>query len=195
MGTRGAFVIPIHDLDSAGREHAFTVPAVWLRGALEGCEAQPAGTDAKLSVFVAKTGRDVLVHGGVSVELVVPCARCLEPVRFCPRIALSLSLRPVLQQPRGPISAPGAGKRPAEDEFSAEDADVDTFDGDEVVLDPFVREAILLESPIFPLCSEACEGIRRPEEAGPPASPEGPRIKDPRFLPLLELAKKRPIKE
>jgi hypothetical protein len=44
-------------------------------------------------------------------------------------------------------------------EFSAEEADVDYYDPDEVVLDTFVREALLLEIPIFPLCSVDCPGI------------------------------------
>jgi uncharacterized protein len=44
-------------------------------------------------------------------------------------------------------------------EFSSEEADVDEYDGETVILDPFVREAILLELPNFPLCSESCPGI------------------------------------
>jgi len=90
------------------------------------------------------------------------------------------------------------GKRSAKEkvgpeyEFTSDEADIDAYDGETVVLDDFVREAILLEIPIFPLCSESCAGIR-------PASPdvadvrgETPRI-DPRLAPLgalrAELAK------
>jgi uncharacterized protein len=61
-----------------------------------------------------------------------------------------------------------------------------------VVLDRFVREAILLESPIFPLCSEACEGIRPASDSA--QGFEG-AVTDPRLLPLLELAKRRKMKE
>lgn len=50
------------------------------------------------------------------------------------------------------------GKLP-EYEFSAEEADHDLYDGENVVLDGFVREALLLEVPNFPLCSEDCPGI------------------------------------
>jgi uncharacterized protein len=67
-------------------------------------------------------------------------------------------------------------------EFANEEADLDTYDGETVILDDFVREAILLEMPIFPLCSESCPGIR-------PASPEGGDAGDiqpidPRLAPL-----------
>ena len=61
-----------------------------------------------------------------------------------------------------------------------------------MVLDRFVREAILLESPIFPLCSEACEGIRPASDSA--TDSEG-AVTDPRLLPLLELAKRRKLKE
>lgn len=44
-------------------------------------------------------------------------------------------------------------------EFSSEEAEIDEYDGERVVLDAFVREALLLELPSFPLCSEACPGI------------------------------------
>lgn len=44
-------------------------------------------------------------------------------------------------------------------EFASDEADTDTYEGEEVVLDGFIRELILLEMPIFPLCSEQCPGI------------------------------------
>jgi uncharacterized protein len=88
-------------------------------------------------------------------------------------------------------SGKGKGKRAPkakdlpEYEFAADEADVDTFDGETVVLDDFVREAILLEMPIFPLCSEDCTGIR---PATSDAIDEGsePHV-DPRLAPLAAL--------
>jgi len=82
----------------------------------------------------------------------------------------------------------GKGKRPPKEkdlpeyEFASEEADVDTFDGETVVLDDLVREAILLEIPIFPLCSEDCTGIR-PASSDAIDEAEEPRI-DPRLAPL-----------
>lgn len=70
-------------------------------------------------------------------------------------------------------------------EFSSDEADQDTYDGETVVLDGFLREAILLEAPSFPLCSEDCPGIRpKPlPERGEPAI-------DPRLIPLRALKTK-----
>jgi uncharacterized protein len=200
MSTRGAFVVSIHDLDVSGRNAEFSITPAWLRGALEGCEMQPAGPEGRLDVHLSKTGSEVLVQGQVDVQLVVPCARCLDPVALRPHIELSLLLFPAT--PDAPQGAPkrspagsgpkGAPSHTKDEEFDGEEADADTYEGDEVVLDRFVREAILLESPTFPLCSEACEGIRPASESAPG---EGGAVTDPRLLPLLELAKRKNWKE
>jgi len=193
MAPRAAFVVPVHDLDVAGRSVHFDVTPAWLRGALEGCEIQPAEAGGSLEAHLSKTGNDVLVQGQIDVDLVVPCARCLSPVALRPHIELSLLLYPAAgasTQGR-PAGAKGKSQEDAT-EFSAEQADTDTYEGEEVVLDRFVREAILLESPIFPLCSEGCEGIRRASESLPAS---GQAVTDPRLLPLLELAKRRILKE
>jgi uncharacterized protein len=192
MQERGAFVVPIHDLDVSGRDARFSVAPAWLRGALEGCEMQPAGTDGVLEVHLTKTGKDVLVQGQVDASLVVPCARCLRLVELRPHIELSLLLHPVVAASTGPSRPARRASSSDEDESEVEDVDADTYEGEEIVLDRFVREAILLESPIFPLCSEACEGIR-------PASDSATRLEgaitDPRLLPLFELANRRKMKE
>ena len=185
MSGRAAFIVPIHDLDVAGVDARFAITPAWLRGALEGCEAQPSGPDGLLDVHLSKTGNEVLVQGQVDVRLTVPCARCLAPVEVRPHIELSLLLFPSGSAPKGPLRA-------TEAESVADEADIDTYEGEEVVLDRFVREAILLESPTFPLCSEACEGIRPASESAP--QPEG-GVTDPRLLPLLGLAKRKNWKE
>jgi len=88
----------------------------------------------------------------------------------------------------GTATGGGKGKRPPKEkdlpeyEFASEEADIDTYDGETVVLDDLVREAILLEIPIFPLCSEDCTGIR-PASSDMIDEAEEPRI-DPRLAPL-----------
>jgi uncharacterized protein len=73
-------------------------------------------------------------------------------------------------------------------EFSHDETDMETYDGDEVVLDEFVRELILLEAPIFPLCSEQCPGIRATPEQ--PSVRRQPSAGDPRLRPLLKIHKR-----
>jgi uncharacterized protein len=194
MTSRAAFVVRVHDLDVGGRNVQFELTPAWLRGALEGAEIQPTATTGVLDAHLIQTGNEVLVQGQIDVELTIPCARCLGPVLLRPHIELSLLLFPAASAGAERARRPGTRGKVSEDatEFEAEDADTDTYDGEEVVLDRYVREAILLESPIFPLCSEACEGIRAALQSAPAS---GQSVTDPRLLPLLELAKRRSMKE
>ena len=84
----------------------------------------------------------------------------------------------------------GSARRPREDEeeyeFSSEEADHDVYDGETVVLDEFLREALLLEVPSFPLCSEDCPGIRPAART----APQREEPMDPRLSPLRALKTK-----
>lgn len=158
------FSIPVRDLDAAGKPFRFTVRAAWLRGALEGTEVQPAGDDGAFDVRVSKSGTDVVVRGKLAAELVVPCARCLEPARVSVKEDLS-----ALAVPRSKMrEEKRKGASPARDETAEEesppDADMIAYDGDTLVLDDLVRDELLLAVPMIPLCSESCPGISRPSE-------------------------------
>lgn len=89
----------------------------------------------------------------------------------------------------------GGKRRTEEDDelsFSPEEADVAPYDGDTVVLDDVVKDEILLEIPMIPLCSEDCPGISPPAvEASGSAAKEASEedLIDSRLLPLLELKK------
>jgi len=190
------FSIPVHDLDAAGKPYAFAVRAAWLRTALDDSEAAPAG-DGSLDVRVSKSGNDVVVHGRLKAEITVPCARCLEHAKVAIDTPLS-----VLMVPAGAVKAPDA-QHGEEYEFSSEEADVLPYSGDEIVLDDLVRDEIVLEIPMIPLCSEDCPGMspasidRSPSTAGASAtdSPPDEETIDPRLKPLLELKKKSAKKE
>lgn len=89
-----------------------------------------------------------------------------------------------------PSKANGTSRRPRDDdeyEFSSEEADTDVYDGETVVLDSFLREALLLEAPSFPLCSEDCPGIRPSSKT---TSERGEPAMDPRLSPLRALKTK-----
>ncbi len=166
--------IPIHDLDAAGRHFSFTIPSGWIRGVLEGTGVSAAGPDGDLDVRASKSGSDVVIRGVLSAELSVPCARCLEPA--CIRVREELS---ALAVPFEPTSAED------ETELTGDESDTIPFVGDNVVLDDWVRDELLLGVPIVPLCSESCPGIR-PEPA--PDGHAGPAADvDPRLAPLLKL--------
>lgn len=216
------FVVPVHDLDRTGRDVSAVLSKEWIDAVLAETELRRASDEGSLVAHLSKTGNEILVRGTVRVALEIDCARCLEPVRLDRPLELTLLLRPAAPQakrPQGSAARPiphrerlkagvqkgGATKqdrkpsrpRPEEEyEFTAQEADADVYEGDEVVLDRFIREAILLEEPIFPLCSDACEGIRPAPQTSPPHHSQGEaadatQATDPRLARIAELAKRK----
>jgi uncharacterized protein len=162
-------LIPVTDLDAGGRSYRFTLRSAWIRGLLEGHEATASDKDGELAVRASKSGHDVVVHGTLDTELRVPCARCTEPFTLPVHADIS-----VMFVPRSTLREEADG----EDDIVAEEADTLPYDGETVVLDDLVRDEIVLEVPMIPLCSEGCPGMSAapiPEEKGV----------DPRLAPLM----------
>lgn len=173
------FAISAGELDAGGQNYVFPVRAGWVRAALENHEATAGGENGKLEVRASKSGTDVVVRGVLQATLSVPCARCLEPVAVEIREPVSLL---VVEE------IPASSKKAASEEGAvlAGEADTLAFDGETVVLDDFVRDELILQTPNFPLCSEDCPGMSAflpPREQS--SAPE--RTIDPRLMPLLRL--------
>ncbi len=188
------FSIPVTSLDAAGRSYRFPVRAAWIATALEGHEATASGKDGDLEVRLSKSGNDVVVHGSLTAELVAPCARCLDPVTF--RVAQTLS---ALMVPAAHVKSAQSGGA-GEYEFAQEEADTFPYDGDTVVLDDLVRDELVLETPMIPLCREDCPGITPPPNdaasSGESAeAAEGEKPLDPRLAPLLRLKQRLSVKK
>ena len=174
--------IPARDLDAAGKAYAFALRTSWLRGALEGTEVRAGEPDGKLELRASRSGTDVVVHGALEARVLVPCARCLEPVHV------------TVAEPLSVLAVPGEvpAKHDAadsDDDAPPEQEDILLFDGETVILDDLVRDTILLGIPMVPLCSEACPGIS-PEKPLETAQPAAAKQTDPRLQPLLHLSKK-----
>lgn len=172
------FSIPVSELDAGGKHYRFPVRAGWVRGALEGHEATSTGADGALDVRASKSGHDVVVHGTLDAELTVPCARCLEPAELSIHAEIS-----VLFVPASALK----GEKDGEDELTDEEADTLPFDGETVNLDDLVRDELILEIPMIPLCSEACPGMSPAPDQG-----TGDKPIDPRLAPLLDFAARKP---
>ncbi|WP_437321428.1 YceD family protein [Sorangium sp. So ce385] len=204
--------VSANDIDISGLSLDMPLPAEWLSAEL--ADADVAGrAPGHLTARLSRTGNEIVVRGRVKAPVATPCARCLSPAALDIDAELSLLLRPAPKAEahghghrrddggRNGAAKAGAKAKEPEYEFTAEEADVDTYDGETVVLDPFIREAILLEMPNFPLCSEACPGIgpaasREDREGGSSTlaggaaeEDEAPGL-DPRLAPLSALREK-----
>jgi len=173
-----AFVVSAAELDAAGKAYQRAVPHAWLQAALEDTDATPVG-DGSLDLRISKSGADVVVHGEAKADVELPCARCLEPTR--------VTLAPKISVLMVPATKMREHEAEREHEMSAGEADVLPYDGENVVLDDLVRDDLMLEIPMIPLCSETCPGIA--SVSGETAERE--RAIDPRLAPLLALKKRK----
>jgi uncharacterized protein len=166
------FVIPVRDLTASGEAFEFTVSRDWQLEAFAGSEIRPVG-EGRIAVQASMSGRDVWVHGKVEVAAEGTCVRCLEPAQLALVGVLErMYVAPAVAPPRGK-PRPARAKREEEEEEEEGEVpdDLDAYDGENVVLDEAVREQILLEVPMNPLCREDCPGLAADTE---PAVRKGP---------------------
>jgi uncharacterized metal-binding protein YceD (DUF177 family) len=198
-----SFVVRLADIERGPKEVTFTLSEDWLRHALSDAEAVPL-EPGEATVELMKTGHVVVVRGEAHAKVTVPCVVTLDPVPLDlhPDIFLELEREPEPVRPRpggsktDPQHAKKAkraperqGKRQQDDEeLSPREAARDTFKGEEIVLDDFFREFILLEIPPYPRRSDlpsAEESISSRPLADPDVEA---KPLDPRLAPLLGIA-------
>lgn len=192
------------DLERGAKEVTFTLSEAWLRQALSDADATPL-EPGTATVQLMKNEEVVIVRGRAHVKLTVPCVVTLDPVPLDLSPEIFLQLRrdpePVGRHKTAGKTEPHAKKKPGgkpgperpkkrgkeEPELSNEEAAYDTFKGEEIALDDFFREFILLEVPAYPRRSD----LPSPEESissRPLADPDvEAKPLDPRLAPLLGL--------
>jgi uncharacterized metal-binding protein YceD (DUF177 family) len=198
-------VITVADLERGPKRVDFLIPPEWLKLALADSEASPTEQPGTFEVEVTKNGQEVLVRGRAKVDVVLPCARTLDPAAYpitsdmllllaraseaTPVQIRSRKNRAADREPRRQMGKATGGKQggwEADPVLSEQQAARDTYSGDEIVLDSFLREHIILELPMVPLRedlrSEPFEAI-----GAPPSGPDSEKPLDPRLQPLAEL--------
>ncbi len=175
------FVIQIQDLDELGKDWSFSLSTGWLSVTLADTGLRAASDDGQLELHAQLSGQDVLLQGHLDVGLLAECARCLGDVAVDVHLDIVSLLSPEHMRP-----AEAEGE---EVEVSLDAPNRDYYSGSQIVLDPMVREYLLLELPMKPLCKEECKGIAVPEHLQPPAEVFGSATVDARLAPLLKLKK------
>lgn len=181
------FEIKVQELDLGGKEYTFSIAPSWLDSMLEAASKggdtlrrNPAYPNGVVTVRADKSGEDVLVRGRVVAHLCAECSRCLADAPIDVDTELTVL-----------FEARSAQLRPSTDEedMTPEELDRETYSGDTVTLDDAVREQMLLEVPMQPLCRENCPGIEVPEAIRGPADLQGAvrDTVDPRMAPLRGL--------
>ena len=192
-----SLVIPIHNLDTQGKDFVFALDQAWLDGAFEGTgvRGDASSKDGSVEVHAQRNGREILVHGKAHARLVTECGRCLKDMPV--EVACDLAA----------LYAPSEGSvRPSHEDDELDDIDPDQPDrefytGEKVAIDELVRDYLLLEIPMQPRCELGwdCPNLEVPEHmrgaAGVHSESSGEGRIDPRLIPLMKLAKGEPEKE
>jgi uncharacterized protein len=98
----------------------------------------PEGADLELDVRLGRVTDGVLVTATVRAPLVGECARCLDLFASATEVRFTELFT-----------------------YDASDDDADGYllDGDLLDLEPALRDALVLELPLAPLCAEDCPGL------------------------------------
>jgi uncharacterized protein len=178
--------LQLRDLDDVGKDYHFTLSTAWMEQVLAGCALRPAGGTGSLTVHAQVNDRDVLITGHVRADLIAECARCLGDVPCRVDTDVVAMLSPM----------PGASRHRDKDEDDVELSEEDTYrahySGAEIVLDELIREHLILEVPMQPVCEANCQGIPVPEHIRPPREIFESSAVDPRLAPLLKFKDKVP---
>jgi uncharacterized protein len=112
------------------------IPELW-----SGKENSRLISGIDVDLVLSKSLREVTVIGNLSFSIEAPCSRCLEKVKLDikPEIRLMLS--------------------PADKVKDVDDVDHETYRGDEVDLDDYLKGLIAVSLPVKVVCSEECKGL------------------------------------
>lgn len=129
--------------------------SVSVKGALDGSTfKRPEDTDiaflspVEYELTVQKVEDSIWVRGPVETQLSLTCDRCLDRFAFSVKSRLDIELRP---RQKASLAT--------EVELKTDEMDVYYFEGEELDIDPYVFEEVMLNIPIKALCSESCKGI------------------------------------
>jgi DUF177 domain-containing protein len=144
LDPRQPFVLDVRELGrrpGSMRPVRAEVPAP--AGLTVGLAGVPEGAPVALDLRLESVVEGVLVSGTVTAPVTAECARCLTPVSDTVSV-------PVTELFAYPDSAT---------EQTSEEDEVSHLVGDMLDLEPVVRDALVLDLPLSPLCRDDCRGL------------------------------------
>jgi uncharacterized metal-binding protein YceD (DUF177 family) len=187
-----ALTIPIHDLDTAGKDYVFALDEAWLAEHLSGTgvSGDTSGGPGLVEVHAQLNGREVLVHGRARACFLVECGRCLKGLP----VEVSCDLAALYTEGAAPDD-----RDEDLDEIDPSEPDREFYTGDKLAIDALVRDYLLLELPMQASCDAgwACPNLDLPEHMRGPegvssSQSSGEEKIDPRLMPLMKLAANKP---
>ncbi|MCS7215529.1 MAG: DUF177 domain-containing protein [Thermodesulfovibrio sp.] len=102
----------------------------------------------KAILRIEKNGREVFVKGVVSGDVELQCSRCLKDFNMPIRSMVELIYHPIEELNKEELV-----------ELKRDEMDVDFYREGLIDTEDIIRDQILLNIPMKPLCSEDCKGI------------------------------------
>jgi uncharacterized protein len=114
-----------------------------------------------VQVMVHRYQDQVTVTGRFETKVVTTCSRCLESAQCAVSGDLVIDYRPGLSEKPDDVNTTQTSVRrsPTDVELQDEDLDVVRYHGAEIDLTDEVRQAIILNLPMQPLCRPECQGL------------------------------------
>ena len=97
---------------------------------------------------IKKVGPEVVIQGDIITEAELECSRCLKNYTAEIHVPVDVMYHPVEEQ-----------KTEGKYEIKEDELDVGFYAGDEFDLLELLKEQVILNIPMKPLCSETCRGI------------------------------------
>ena len=113
---------------------------------------QPIDVDLKIE----SVSEGVLASAHIESIAVGECGRCLDPLEF----EISEDFQELYEYEKDHRQkSKSKSKSKTDDEEEGDEIEVRQMDGDEIDLDGPIRDAIILNLPLNPLCSADCKGL------------------------------------
>ncbi|MFI5268655.1 MAG: YceD family protein [Chloroflexota bacterium] len=114
-------------------------------------EDQRLTRPVKIRLHLTRINDGLLARGDVATALDAPCSRCTEPAEQALRFHFDEQFRPTIDIATGhPLK---------EDDKDVADPVYTVDSNHQMDLDEVIREGIVLEAPMHPLCRPDCQGL------------------------------------
>tara|TARA_Y100000590_G_scaffold33363_4_gene36543 strand:+ start:2127 stop:2948 length:822 start_codon:yes stop_codon:yes gene_type:complete len=155
---RSLMDIYLNEIFENPRNFNFCVDSDWWRARGADSDMQKAVlSPTDLRVEVSRLGSSLYLEGSFKGVLSLTCSRCLE--RYCPefRDQFRLVLEPAGE--RVPADPEGARQLSENGLYLSEELEFGWFSGQELTLDDFFAELLMLAVPVQPVCKGDCLGL------------------------------------
>lgn len=146
----------------------------------EEIEAGVVSSPVRARLRIEKLGPEVMVTGDMTAEVKLQCSRCLKEFSKVLSVPVDVVYHPVEEL-----------KGEEHHKVTAEELDMDFYSGEELDLHDLLKEQIMLNMTMKPLCSDVCKGICPGcgADLNTDACKCGAKNIDPRFAELKKLLK------